>query len=276
MLLSLALAAAVTVIALALIRLEAANTRIGNQDLEIEEQQDLIDKKETFGAAMEILLDTAESFAGVKTASVVPFERFETVAASAWTHRWDAATLTRDITTVENETAGLTELLATAGIEATTNGTGSVYETITDQLGRGFVTTLVDDARALCGDVLACVFSGDPYAVHFDAAASGEPHMNDFLRTGVAYHEMAHVLQFTNPEPTKIAVAAFGGDVETMADCFALTYLDGWSLNHRVYINRYEYWIVDIGYGYTCNDAQKQVIRDWYEPLGFQVTPISQ
>ena len=51
--------------------------------------------------------------------------------------------------------------------------------------------------------------------------------MNDWLRTGLAYHEYAHVLQFNNPEQTETAVESFGGDWETMADCYALTFLPG-------------------------------------------------
>jgi hypothetical protein len=61
-----------------------------------------------------------------------------------------------------------------------------------------------------------------------------------------------------------------------MADCFALTYLDGWTLDHKVYVSSFEYWQVSIGYGYTCDDGQRQVIRDWYEQLGFHSQPISQ
>ena len=100
--------------------------------------------------------------------------------------------------------------------------------------------------------------------------------MTDWLRTGIAYHEFAHVLQFTNPGPTDTALESFDGDTETMADCFALTYLDGWTLDHTIWINRYRYWEVSIGYGYTCNETQRQVVRDWYGQLGFQSRPITQ
>ena len=124
--------------------------------------------------------------------------------------------------------------------------------------------------------MLACVVSSDPYTVHFDAADTTLPYMNDWLRTGLAYHEFAHSLQMTNPGPTAVALEAFGGDSETMADCFALTYLDGWTLDHKIYVSSFEYWQVSIGYGYTCNDTQKQAIRDWYGQLGYQPAPISQ
>jgi hypothetical protein len=100
--------------------------------------------------------------------------------------------------------------------------------------------------------------------------------MTEWLRTGVAYHEFAHVLQMMNPAPTEQALEHFAGDDETMADCFALTYLDGWTLEHRVWINRHDYWDIDIGYGHVCDDAQKQAVQDWYGTLGFQLEPITQ
>lgn len=103
-----------------------------------------------------------------------------------------------------------------------------------------------------------------------DVAREAEPYMTDRIRTGVAYHEFAHVLQFTNPEPTATALEAFGGDAETMADCFALTFLDGWTLDSRVWDSDSSYWDVSIGYGVECDDAQKQVIRDWRASLGVQ------
>jgi hypothetical protein len=43
-----------------------------------------------------------------------------------------------------------------------------------------------------------------------------------------------------------------------------------------VWINSYSYYEVSVGYGKTCNSAQKQAIRDWYEGLGYQPRPVSQ
>ena len=125
-------------------------------------------------------------------------------------------------------------------------------------------------------DVLACVMSDVPQTVHVDATDLAEPYMTAWLQTGVAYHELAHVLQLTNPEPTDAAREAFGGDDETMADCYALTYLEGWTLDHRVWINRYEYWDVNIGYGHTCDETQRQAIRTWVAELGVDIHPVSQ
>ena len=260
-----------------LLQLSAANDRIADQKQQIQEQKDLIDKKETFGAAMTGLLDTASQFDGVLMTSIVPFADYEAIATRAWQNRWLPEYLVEDTETVDRYNDELTALLAAAATEASSNTTGSTYETVTDQLGGGFVATLVDDADSLCeSDVLACVFSEDPYTVHFDAADANVEYVTDWLKTGVAYHEFAHVLQMTNPEPTEIALEAFGGDDETMADCFALTYLDGWKLDHRVFITSYSWWDVSIGYGYTCNETQKQAVRDWYGALGYQTTVITQ
>ncbi len=276
-LLSVGLAAALAIITIFALQLATANALIDKQNQQIEEQKDLIDKKETFGAAFEGLLDAARRLDGTLFASIIPWERYERAAQRAWTDRWHPASLDRDTVDVRSATAELETLLATAQVRATTTTTGSEYESVIDRLSSGFVTTLLDDAHALCAtDALACVTSDDPLTVHFDATDNGLPYMTDWLRTGIAYHEFAHVLQFTNPGPTERALTSFDGDDETMADCFALTYLDGWTLDHQIWTDSYTYWEVSIGYGYTCNSAQRQVIRDWYGELGFHPSPISQ
>jgi hypothetical protein len=276
-LLSIALAAAVAALAYFLIRLDAANRLIDDQERQIKDQHELIDKKETFGAEMKGLLDTAHRFDGVLLTSIVPWERYEAAAERAWDDRRNPESLDRDTDDVRAATKELEDILSAAKEEASTNTTRSKYESVIDKLSHGFATSVLEDADALCeSDVLACVISDDPYTVHFDAADNKVAYMTDWLRTGVAYHEFAHVLQFTNPEPTEVALKSFKGDDETMADCFALTYLPGWKLDHRIWVNSYTYWDVSIGYGHTCNSAQKKVIRDWYGQLGFQARPITQ
>jgi hypothetical protein len=276
-LLSVALAAAVAFLAYYFIKLDNANARIEKQQQEIEHQKELIEKKETFGAAVKGLIVTASKFDGLLMTSIVPFDEYEIVVAEAWDDRRDANGLDRDTARVRSAQKDLEALLTAAQSQATTNTTATMYETVTDQLGGGFVSSLIDDADSICEtDALACVVSDDPYTVHFDAADNSAPYMTDFLRTGIAYHEFAHVLQITNPAPTETTLEAFGGDEETMADCFALTYLPGWKLDHRIWTSRYEYWDVSIGYGYTCNASQKQAVRDWYGQLGFHIHPLSQ
>lgn len=276
-LLSVILALALGAVAFLVVQLVSANSRIDEQNHELDEQRELIEKKETFGAAMASLLDTASAFEGSLMSSLVPWDSYESTARLAWSHRWSAGSIDADTRHIESEEAKLQALLAEAATEAGSNSSGTAYESVIDELGAGHVATVIDDADTLCeADVLACVVSDDPFAVHFDAADTALPYMNDWLRTGLSYHEFAHVLQMTNPVPTETALDAFGGDPETMADCFALTFLPGWTLDHRVWVSSYEYWDVSIGYGYTCDETQAQAVRDWYGQLGVHPRPISQ
>ena len=276
-LLSLTLIAACVFLVLYFLQLNDANDRIADQEQKIKEQQELIDKKETFGAAMEGLLDTADQLDGTLFGTLVPTSSYQLTATRAWTHRWEADELDADIEKVAEANDELDALIASAATEASTNTTGSVYESVIDQLGTGYVSSLLYDADTFCeSDVLACVDPADPYVVHFDLADNNTEYTNDVIRTGVAYHEFAHVLQITNPEATSEALTAFSGNDETMADCFALTYLPGWKLDHRIWVSSYSYWDVSVGYGYTCNESQRQVVRDWYAKLGYTPAPISQ
>lgn len=265
---------AVTVLSLALIAVSAylAYALLRYQDAidRIEEQREIIDTKETFSAAMGDLSAAASAFDGTKYGDIVNDSRIETLAARGWDDRWEPTLVEAATRAVVAETELLTATLDAAEAQRTTNATGSSMETIIDELGRGFVTTAIDDADALCAtDVLGCVMSDDPYTVHFDAADRALPYMTDWLWAGIAYHEFAHVLQMTNPVATDEALALYGGDSESMADCFALTYLDGWELDHRIWVSSYQYWDVSIGYGYTCSEAQRQVVRDWYDSIGY-------
>lgn len=269
-LLALAFVGTGLVLALTLFRLDEASTLI-------EEQKNLIDKKETFSAAMQELATTANEFDGVLYASIVPQRRIQDLADRGWDHRWSAAALARDTGDVRSTNEGLLEILAAARDQAAENSSGTKYEAVIDSLGGGFVTAVLDNADKLCeDDVLACVRSDDPYTVHFDKADSKLPYMTNWLRTGLAYHEFAHVLQMTNPEVTATTVEAFKGDQEKMADCYALTFLDGWTLDHTIWVSDIEYWEVSIGYGYTCNKSQKQAVRDWVTQLGYTSAPITQ
>lgn len=276
-LLSIVLAAAVAAVAFMLVKLADLSSRLDEQQQQIDEQRGLIDQKESFGAAMQELTDTTAAFDGVLMTTIVPLEGYDTIASEAWAHRSNPTALDADIAAAQTATKSLKDLLVAKDAQATTNSTGTTYEAVIDQLGGGFVSSVVDDADTVCkSDVLACVMSDDPYTVHFDSADMAQPPMNEWLQTGVAYHEFAHVLQITNPEPTASALEAFGGDEEAMADCFALTYLDGWSLDHEIWVNRFEGWDISIGYGYTCNAEQAQVVREWYGKLGFHPRPIAQ
>lgn len=268
-LLAVGLAAAAGAAVWLLLELQEARAGIRDRDDELREQRELIDRKDRFGAAMNQLLDEVDGFAGVPIAALVPWDEYQLLAGQGWARRWNAEALDKSIAAVEDAREALIARRGAAASEASVNATGSVYESTLDRLGAGYVTWRLDDADGLCGsDVLACVTSDKPLVVHVDAPDDALPYMTDWIRTGLAYHEFAHVLQYTNPEPTETALAAFSGDSETMADCYALTFLDGWTLDHRVWASSYEYWDVSIGYGYTCDEAQRQSVRDWVAELG--------
>jgi hypothetical protein len=260
-----------------LLELNAATTQIRQQDQQLEEQRDLIDRKETFGAAMGALTDTIGEMAELPFSNLVSYEEYDEIAVTAWEHRWDALALDRDITDANEATEALQDVLAAARSEAESNATGSKYESVIDELGNGHVVTVLAASDYFCqGDVIACVASEEPQTVHFDTGDNDLPYMTDWLRTGIAYHEFAHVLQFTNPEQTEVALEAFGGDPEIMADCYALTYLPGWTLDHRVFVPRYGYVQLSLGYGYNCNEPQREAVRVWVDSLGFTTREISQ
>lgn len=250
-------------------QLQDARDEIDDQRRQIEDQRELIDEKEQFGAAVERLYDSVEPLLGLPYASLIPWSAYDDIVDRAWADRWNADALKGDTARVDEIVADLEELKADAAAEASINASGTRWEATLDALGDGWVTTSVADA--VCGtDALACVASDEPFLVHIAAETTSDPTMTDWIRTGVAYHEYAHVLQYTNPEATETALEAFDGDMETMADCYALTYLDGWTLRHEVRIDAFSYWIVNVGYGYTCDDAQRQVIRDWIGGLGIE------
>jgi len=251
--------------------------QIIDQQRELEEQRAQLDRKEQFGAAMQELYATIDPLVGLPYASLVPWSEVEAFARSAWAHRESVVTMERDIADVERFTTKLAGRVEAARSAAATNATGSPWEATLDTLGRGWVSMAYDDSNRPCGlEAMACVSSADPFVVHVSSDTRDDSTLTDWIRTGVAYHEYAHVLQFTNPEATASALTAFAGDVETMADCYALTVLDGWTLDHEVPIDSSSFWRVSVGYGYTCDDAQRQVIRDWVGSLGLQKRTVSQ
>src|SRR5690349_2830975 len=70
-------------------RIADQREKISDQQVEIEKQKELIDEKESFGAAMTGLLGTAARFDGVLTASIVPWDEYQLLAERAWRDRWD-------------------------------------------------------------------------------------------------------------------------------------------------------------------------------------------
>lgn len=249
-------------------QIEDQQQKITDQQQRLDEQQEMIDRKEQFGAAMDDLYATVDPLVGLPYSTIVPWNRVENLAESAWNHRRNATRLGQDVEVLKELTAEISGQSAGVAEQAASNASGTAWEATLDSIGRGWVSTVFDDTTPCGATAMACVTSTDPFTVHVRADTRTDPAMTDWIRTGAAYHEYAHVLQFTNPGPTDAALASFGGDVETMADCYALTFLDGWSLDHEVSIDEYSYYEVSVGYGYTCDASQRQVIRDWVGRLG--------
>lgn len=258
----------------ALLRNAAANATIREQrqqleqqERELEEQRELIDRKEVFGAAMQRLVEEANRFAGVTVGHLVDWDRYEALAKDAWAWRWDAWQLESLTTEAEQLHAQLVATREAAEAQAADNASGTVYESVLDALGSGYVSVVFEHVGGYCpAETWACVGGADPYRVYVVLESDAKRWVTDWMRTGVAYHEMAHVLQHTHPGPTAEALEHFGGDYEHMADCFALTFLDGWTLEHTHRSGGYIYR-TSIGYGYTCTAAQREVMRDWYGQL---------
>lgn len=258
-------------------RIEEQQQRIEEQDETIQEQQEAVDAKDTFAKSAQALMDSARRFEGLPFATIVDMGQAQVDVENAWAARWNPARVVELAAGLDEQRANFDRIAEEAAARAGGNESGRIAEATIDQLGSGYVRSIFEDADGFCGgDVLACVPGEDPFSVHFDLVSDGQEAMTDWIRTGIAYHEFAHVLQFTNPEATDAAAPAFGGDWETMADCYALTVLPGWTLDHRVPIDAFSWWEISVGYGYTCDEPQRQVIRDWLGQVGFHLQPLTQ
>lgn len=99
--------------------------RISEQDDEIEQQKELIEQKDTFGAAMNGLLDTVAQFEGAMTTSVVPWDKYQVLVNRAWAHRWDAEKLAADTEQVDIAAEQIGAVWASAQQEVGSNATGT-------------------------------------------------------------------------------------------------------------------------------------------------------
>jgi len=262
-------------------RLQAANDesqRINEEQQRfIEEQGEMLDEKETFGQAMEDVMAKARTLDGAPIGDVVALDELEAIARDAWDQRRSPASVAALTASVRERGDALQAVIDAASAQRGSNGSGTLGEAIIDELGAGLVRVVYDDPAALCGgDPIGCVSSEDPTLIHFDPSDFDAEYFDDALRTLVAYHEFAHVLQFTNPGPTETAASAFGEDWEFMADCYALTLTDSWSLDRRVWRDATSYWDVSVGYGRVCDEGQRAIIRSWLGEIGFHYRPVSQ
>jgi hypothetical protein len=255
---------------------ESERIRIEQEGV-IEDQNEMLDQQATFGAAMEDALSKARLLDGVPTATLVPIDQLDSLAHDAWVQRRQAGLVLGYAARVRGIADDLQGVVDAAAAERGANVSGTLGESLLDAIGAGTVQVVYDADEALCGaDTVGCVFGEEPTVVHLNGGEFNAEYYDDFLRTLVTYHEFAHVLQFTNPEATAKAATAFGDDWEFMADCYALTVTDGWSLDHRVWVDSGSYWDVSVGYGQVCDAAQRDVIRTWVGETGFHYRPVSQ
>lgn len=164
----------------------------------------------------------------------------------------------------------LEQSIATAE-QRRSNASGSMSEGLVDEAGNGYIDITWDAAQA-CGspdggddwEPAGCVTGGNALTVHLVPDAEFRSAWS--LRMTVA-HELAHVYQFADAArfddqhsdaDRLLEQGLFTGSDEAMADCYALTYYGAWALSDG---------IEEVGYGYVCNDAERQAIRDWAAAL---------
>ncbi|MEZ2372154.1 hypothetical protein [Arthrobacter sp. RCC_34] len=146
------------------------------------------------------------------------------------------------------------------------NASGSLSEGLVDSAGNGFIdirwdaATACGKAKSKTGQTVGCVKGSDPLTVHLlkESAFS-----EDWDLRMVVVHELAHVYQradeWSSPGGESradrlVARGLFQKSNEKMADCYALTYYNEWSLERNGY---------RVGYGYVCNASERQAIRSW-------------
>lgn len=173
----------------------------------------------------------------------------------------------------ERATALRTDLEASfaAAESRRANASGSLTEGIVDAAGNGFIDVRWDAASACPVATepgkqnIGCVLSSDPLTIHLlPENEVGSVWANQMLVT----HELAHVYQRADDDGAEdyvgvyndlLAQGMFQGSKEAMADCFALTSYDQWSLTNGSESQ---------GTGYVCTEAERQAIREWAAALG--------
>lgn len=148
-----------------------------------------------------------------------------------------------------------------------TNASGTLTESIVDSAGQGYID-IKWDATTACstsekpGRITTGCVSENPIGIHI--LPDNEMRGGDWGKRLVVLHELAHLYQRADldlraqsesSESMKLMdKGLFQDNSEKMADCYALTYLNEWSLSDGT---------VSLGYGYVCNESERQAIREW-------------
>ncbi len=189
-------------------------------------------------------------------------QRLDKRIAEGAGNRFQAESLAKDATEMrENLEQRFADAEARRG-----NASGTVSEALVEEAGNGFIDIAWDAATACSvsgreGRTTAGCTSDDPLAVHI------LPESELFGDWGVritTLHELAHLYQNADleermSEDMSAAMALmdqglFEGSGEKLADCYALTYTGGWTLENEQGSS---------GYGYVCNESERQAIREW-------------
>lgn len=229
---------------------------------------DLDEQRRLFAAEREKHAALSAQLAGNPVASLVTgrrdFQLLEKSMESSGLTADYAAQVVRD---ARDQVAALQKRITEAEARRA-NASGTVTERLVDAAGQGFID-IRWDAASECGSgeskaegrkTAGCV-SEDPLAVHI--LPEGEL-LGEWGRRIVVLHELTHLYQRADQDAhdlTELSRAErlveqglFQGSSEKMADCYALTYLDEWTLSNDA---------GSVGYGYVCNASERQAIRDW-------------
>lgn len=151
------------------------------------------------------------------------------------------------------------------------NASGTVSEALVDEAGDGFIDIAWDAATACSvaeeeGHTTTGCTSHDPLGVHI---LPEDQMFGDWGVRITTLHELAHLYQNADLEQrmledksaamTLMEQGLFEGSGEKMSDCYALTYTGGWTLENEQGSS---------GYGYVCNESERQAIREWAALVG--------
>lgn len=190
------------------------------------------------------------------------FRRYEERAASEGLTSFSAETLAQQARELREQ---LQQSIAEAE-KRRVNNSGTLTEDIVDQAGEGFIDIRWDAASACPSSdeegwrTSACVTKEDSLTVRL---LPEKEFSSDWEKRMLVVHELAHVYQRADGTRFEdrnghadrlVEQGLFQGDLEKMADCYALTYHDEWSLSRGD---------VEIGYGYVCGESERKAIREW-------------